>query len=118
MSPGRTPKSWLRGVDLNHRPLGYEPKRSILSPVESIALPRSRPANKRKSTPILHATCTLDNILFMGRLCLLPSSSGTSLQTNKKAGERVGRYYRAFFAGDFGRELLVERDFLTAKSPG
>ena len=25
MSPGRTVKNWLRGVDLNHRPLGYEP---------------------------------------------------------------------------------------------
>jgi hypothetical protein len=31
--------SWLRGVDLNHRPLGYEPKGSKLSPVDSIALP-------------------------------------------------------------------------------
>src|ERR1700741_3491678 len=25
MSPGRTEVVWLRGVDLNHRPLGYEP---------------------------------------------------------------------------------------------
>jgi len=25
MSPGWTGESWLRGVDLNHRPLGYEP---------------------------------------------------------------------------------------------
>jgi hypothetical protein len=33
-------RGWLRGVDLNHRPLGYEPKRSILSPVDSTALPR------------------------------------------------------------------------------
>jgi len=22
--------SWLRGVDLNHRPLGYEPKHSMM----------------------------------------------------------------------------------------
>jgi len=42
---GLSARKWLRGVDLNHRPLGYEPKRSILSPVESIALPRSEPAN-------------------------------------------------------------------------
>ena len=26
MSPGWTKEFWLRGVDLNHRPLGYEPK--------------------------------------------------------------------------------------------
>jgi hypothetical protein len=25
MSPGWTVVRWLRGVDLNHRPLGYEP---------------------------------------------------------------------------------------------
>ena len=49
---------WLRGVDLNHRPLGYEPKRSILSPVESIALPRTKPAKPRQRVPILHASCT------------------------------------------------------------
>src|SRR5215471_13582859 len=27
MCPGRTLYKWLRGVDLNHRPLGYEPKK-------------------------------------------------------------------------------------------
>jgi len=32
----------LRGVDLNHRPLGYEPKGSTLSPVDFIAHPRSK----------------------------------------------------------------------------
>src|SRR2546423_11948781 len=35
-------RGWLRGVDLNHRPLGYEPKGSKLSPVDSVALPRIR----------------------------------------------------------------------------
>ena len=38
---------WLRGVDLNHRPLGYEPKRSILSPVDFIALPRLKALKNR-----------------------------------------------------------------------
>jgi hypothetical protein len=33
---------WLRGVDLNHRPLGYEPKRLSLTPVDSVAvIPRT-----------------------------------------------------------------------------
>jgi len=30
----------LRGVDLNHRPLGYEPDRSVLNPVDSAVLTR------------------------------------------------------------------------------
>ena len=29
---------WLRGVDLNHRPLGYEPDRSEVNPVDSAVL--------------------------------------------------------------------------------
>src|SRR5437667_7750827 len=30
---------WLRGVDLNHRPLGYEPNDQSVSAFDSIALP-------------------------------------------------------------------------------
>jgi hypothetical protein len=39
---------WLRGVDLNHRPLGYEPKGSMLSPVDSVALPRNQLTNNQR----------------------------------------------------------------------
>ncbi len=49
---------WLRGVDLNHRPLGYEPKGSILSPVESVALPAFKPQDKHVATGFLHVCCT------------------------------------------------------------
>ena len=37
-------------VDLNHRPLGYEPKGSILSPVDSVALPRIRTRKEHANT--------------------------------------------------------------------
>ena len=43
---------------MNHRPLGYEPKGSILSPVESIALPRFATRERRRKYFILHASCT------------------------------------------------------------
>jgi hypothetical protein len=32
----------VAGVDLDHRPLGYEPKGSSSSPVDFIALPRNK----------------------------------------------------------------------------
>jgi hypothetical protein len=47
-SPLQGTFGWLRGVDLNHRPLGYAPKGSMLSPVESIALPRLQPPNNER----------------------------------------------------------------------
>ena len=34
--------SWLRGVDLNHRPLGYEPSALGLTPVEINSLTGSK----------------------------------------------------------------------------
>ena len=34
----RKRRFWLRGVDLNYRPLGYEPDRSVLNPVDSAVL--------------------------------------------------------------------------------
>src|SRR6266581_5590314 len=46
MSPGWTIRKWLRGVDLNHRPLGYEANRKN----DSIILQRLDGAgNDRKS---------------------------------------------------------------------
>ena len=36
-------------MDLNHRPLGYEPKGSMLSPVESVALPRLQQVNNKRN---------------------------------------------------------------------
>ena len=39
----------VAGVDLNHRPLGYEPKGSSSSPVDFIALPRNKqPENQQE----------------------------------------------------------------------
>jgi hypothetical protein len=38
--------NWLRGLDLNQRPLGYEPFRSKLNPADSVAI---QPLNRRIS---------------------------------------------------------------------
>ena len=49
---GFCPTAAACGADLNHRPLGYEPKGSMLSPVDFVALPRFQ---QRKS----YGFCTL-----------------------------------------------------------
>ncbi len=54
----------MREVDLNHRPLGYEPKRSMLSPVDSVTLPRFQPLKMAKIMWILHASCMWHNQCF------------------------------------------------------
>jgi hypothetical protein len=43
----------LRGVDLNHRPLGYEPDRSSINRVDSEALAAQKPELPAQTTPIL-----------------------------------------------------------------
>jgi hypothetical protein len=49
---------WLRGLDLNQRPLGYEPKGSTLSPVDSVALTRIPAQMFLKNVRFLHGSCT------------------------------------------------------------
>ena len=51
---------WLRGVDLNHRPLGYEPKRSALTRADSVRLPH--PSSKNQSN--LTRFCYLSHPTF------------------------------------------------------
>jgi len=41
----------------SHR-LGYEPKGSMLSPVDSVTHPRFQPRTSGENTRILHASCT------------------------------------------------------------
>ena len=57
---------------MNHRPLGYEPKGSMLSPVDSVILPRFQPRTISESARILHASCTwirnLSNATFTFRI--------------------------------------------------
>ena len=40
------------------RPLAYEPKGSMPSPVDSVTLPRSQPRKGSETARILHVTCT------------------------------------------------------------
>ncbi len=55
-------------MDLNHRPLGYEPKGSISSPVDFIAFPRTNQQNLGENGAILHASCTLKSVA-PGTIC-------------------------------------------------
>jgi hypothetical protein len=49
----KTYDGWLRGLDLNQRPSGYEPERSILSLADSVALTLATGQKTLYSRPIL-----------------------------------------------------------------
>jgi len=57
MSPGRTALGCLRRVDLNHRPLGYEPKRASLNCCEYKGLTDARTPNTPQKHWVLLASC-------------------------------------------------------------
>ena len=51
-------KDWLRGVDLNHRPLGYEPNRTPLTASDSNALASPSHSKPRENSSVLDPNWT------------------------------------------------------------
>jgi len=46
-TPLRFRSSWLRGVDLNHRPLGYEPRTLVISTTYKARVALEKPCKMR-----------------------------------------------------------------------
>src|SRR5213080_2102436 len=66
----RTARLWLRGVDLNHRPLGYEPNE----------LPDcSTPRTDNNNPPICRQTCAWSGVMSR-RLCKKTEGAGFPFQ--------------------------------------
>ena len=51
--------AWLRGVDLNHRPLGYEPNRFTVTASDSRGFTAHSHRNSIKTTRVLCPCCAL-----------------------------------------------------------
>ena len=61
---------WLRGVDLNHRPLGYEPNIATLSGSEFIQVAPTNGTHTSVSSPVLDPSWT--QLLNLNRRKSLP----------------------------------------------